>query len=286
LPAATSTLVCPDDGVACTIEACSEATKACVVTPDNSQCACGETCSVQQGGCGNFCTVALCQGHIYQCGDCITTTATATSIPRQLLHGVCSNNETGFKGNIPGQNNSPCRMDCYFDQDTGTGNDDCYWNHKCDPYSVAPNYPPEGSQCAYDPSAKTPGTNQSCDQLAVGQSQMCLDYCGPLVPNGCDCFGCCSIPGAPTTVYLGSEESGTGTCTLADLADPLKCKPCTQVNSCINTCLNCEICIGKPTLPPECTQQAPGGQAACGQPGQVPVPGGLLRDRLRQPVPS
>ena len=49
-----------------------------------------------------------------------TTTATARST-RQDEHciGACSNNESGFNGNIAGQNNAPCKMDCYFDRRHG-----------------------------------------------------------------------------------------------------------------------------------------------------------------------
>jgi hypothetical protein len=232
----------------------------------------------------------MCQGHVYQCGNCLDDDGDCkVDSADEYCIGVCSNNEQGYKGNIPGQNNSPCRMDCYFDQDTGPGNDDCYWNHKCDPYEVPPNYPPSGSKCAYDPNANTPGTSQSCSQLNQSQSQACHDYCGPLTPNGCDCFGCCSIPGAPTTVYLGSENSaGDGTCTLANVGNPLLCKPCTQVPACLNTCETCEICIGKPTLPPGCTQQScPPGVQLCGQPGQAACPGGYYCvTGCCQPVPS
>src|SRR5262249_28436075 len=157
-----------------------------------------------------------------------------------------------------------------FDADTGAGNDDCHWSHECDPYEVAPNYPPEGNKCSYNPRANIPGTQRSCSELNQSQSQQCTNYCGPLTPNGCDCFGCCEIPGAPTTVYLGSENpAGTGSCTLATLNDPLKCKPCTPVASCFNSCARCEVCVGKPELPPDCPNQVclPS-QQPCGLPGQ------------------
>jgi hypothetical protein len=43
----------------------------------------------------------------------------------------------------------------------------------------------------------------------------------------------------------------------------------------LNSCENCEVCIGKPTLPPECTQQqCPAGKTPCGLPGQAPCPFG------------
>ena len=108
------------------------------------------------------------------------------------------------------------------------------------------------------------------------QSDACLDFCMPLTPNGCDCFGCCVIPGAPTTVWLGSENPpGTGSCNINTVNDPTKCKPCTQVPACLNPCGMCEICIGQP-LPPGCGQQdCPAGKQPCGLPGQPPCPAGF-----------
>ncbi|PKN36298.1 MAG: hypothetical protein CVU63_16950, partial [Deltaproteobacteria bacterium HGW-Deltaproteobacteria-20] len=99
----------------------------------------------------------------------------------------------------------------------------------------------------------------------------------PLVPNGCDCFGCCEFPQLTYTVWLGSETGGAGTCNLTVLDDKTKCKPCTVVPSCWNDCGNCELCLGKTTLPPECNnqQQCPTGVQACGLPGQDPCPDGF-----------
>ncbi len=266
-------LVCPNtDGIACTVETC-EPGVGCVPEPNDSLCPCGQTCSA--AGCGNFCQIGTCQGKVYQCGDCVDNDGDCRidSGDTQCL-GTCDNTENSFFGGIPGQNNSPCKSDCYFDQDTGAGNDECYWSHKCDPLEVAPNYPPEGSQCEYSPNANIPGYNGTCAQAFVTQSAQCADYCGPLTPNGCDCFGCCAIPGAPTTVWLGSEVGGNGSCNINTLANPSQCKPCTQVPACLNTCETCEICVGKPELPPECggQQQCPAGIQACGLAGQAQCP--------------
>ncbi|HZF52777.1 MAG TPA: hypothetical protein VE093_29175 [Polyangiaceae bacterium] len=269
--------LCPDDGIACTTSVCDPVANACVTTTNDSVCPCGQTCNPAQGGCGSFCQVSTCQGKTYTCGDCIDNDGDCSidSADTQCL-GPCDNTENSFYGGISGQNNSPCKSDCYFDQDTGSGNDDCFWSHKCDPLEVAPNYPPEGSQCAYSPSSNIPGYNGTCATAFSTQSAQCLSYCGPLTPNGCDCFGCCVIPGAPTTVWLGSENpAGTGSCNINTVNDPTKCKPCTQVQACLNSCENCEVCIGKPTLPPECTQQqCPAGKTPCGLPGQAPCPFG------------
>ena len=115
------------------------------------------------------------------------------------------------------------------------------------------------------------------------QSNQCLSYCGPLTPNGCDCFGCCELPaGGGKYVWLGSEINKAGSCDIAGVGDPTKCQPCLPVKACLNTCDHCELCIGKDTLPPDCTPdggvdgggepQCPPGIQACGLPGQLPCP--------------
>jgi hypothetical protein len=248
-------------------------------------------------GAGGAPTVqAPCQGHIYQCGDLIDNDGDGlidSQDPDCL--GPCDNTEDSYHGGIPGQNNAPCKMDCYFDQDTGTGNDDCYWNHKCDPHETAPSYYPEpwnGALCAYDPAAKTPGTNKTCAELDAAQSQLCLDYCGPLTPNGCDCFGCCELPaGGGKFVWLGSVGANENTvCTQAAASDPAVCHPCKPVTACLNDCGKCEYCLGKTTLPPECfdpegtggaggasgnnPDQCLRGVQPCGGPNQLPCPAG------------
>jgi hypothetical protein len=202
--------------------------------------------------------IAACQGHIYQCGDLIDNDGDGlidSDDPDCL--GPCDNTEAGFYGGIPGQPGPSCTVDCYFDQDSGSGNDDCHWSHKCDPHEAAPTFYPEskeGNKCVYDKAANTPGTNGTCDELYTTQSQTCHDYCGPLTPNGCDCFGCCELPaGKGNYVWLGSEDAnGNGSCSLAVLNDPTKCQPCLPVQGCLNHCDPCELCIGKTTLPPEC----------------------------------
>ncbi len=275
-------LVCPDtDGIACTQEQCVEGA-GCVSKPNNSLCGCRETCVPSLGGCGEWCTPGTCQGKTYACGDCLDNDNDC-KVDSQDPHciGTCSNNETGFKGEISGQNNAACKMDCYFDQDSGAGNDDCHWDHRCDP-----NGPQASDGCAYDPNHKFPG-NKSCTDYFNAQSAQCAGnmssptpatgYCGPLVPNGCDCFGCCVFPQVSYPVYLGSSQStqSPGTCNMNTLNDPTKCKQCVQVPSCLNTCGNCELCVGKPTLPPECTEQTcPAGKQKCGLPGQSPCPSG------------
>lgn len=218
---------------------------------------------------------ADCQGHIYQCGDLVDNDMDGlldSQDPDCL--GPCDNTEDSYYGGIPGQNNAPCKQDCYWDQDGGPGNDDCYWDHQCDPNEVDPNYYPEpsvGSQCEYQgPDFNITPVMKTCSELDAEQSATCHDICGPLTPNGCDCFGCCELPaGSGAFVWLGSTGENEDTvCTLADIGDSTKCHPCEPVADCMNPCDPCELCIGKPAPDPGCTGGEGGNGAGGAPPGQ------------------
>ena len=230
-------------------------------------------------------TIVKCLNQVYECGDTLDNDndGLIDSQDPDCL-GACDNTEGSYFGGIAGQPGPPCTVDCYFDADSGSGNDGCYWNHKCDPHEIPPGYHPEsdnGAMCAYDPSAMTAGTLASCAELYSTQSAACLSYCGPLTPNGCDCFGCCELPAmSGKYVFLGSTEGGIdkGTCTPATVGDPTKCQPCEPVAGCLNDCKTCELCIGKPTLPASCFsdggtgQQCPPNIQPCGLPNQPACP--------------
>ncbi|MFO0613794.1 MAG: hypothetical protein U0414_14475 [Polyangiaceae bacterium] len=247
--------------------------------------------------------VSTCQGKVYACGDLVDNDMDGlidSQDPDCL--GPCDNTEDSYFGGIPGQAGPGCKVDCYFDQDSGAGNDDCNWDHKCDPYEVAPNYYPEsnnGSMCAYAGPTYKVTANATCADLDTAQSAACHDYCGPLTPNGCDCFGCCELPaGKGKYVWLGSESAG-GLCDIAHVDDPSRCQPCTPVADCLNGCDPCEICIGKPAPDPGCggtttsttsstgafmtgsSSSGGGGQCLpdvqpCGLPGQAACPVGFF----------
>jgi hypothetical protein len=200
------------------------------------------------------CQLTTCQGKIYECGDCLDNDGDGRiDAADPACWGPCDNNESGWYAQIPtpGPTGMECyKADCYFDQDSGSGNDGCYWALSCDPL--------EPLSCTYDADIDIPGTSMSCEEAAAMQTETCADVCGPVVPNGCDCFGCCNITwrAETYTVYLGSYELGQATCGPETIADPELCHPCTQVSACLNPCEpeHCEICIGQTTLPDGCEQ--------------------------------
>jgi hypothetical protein len=224
--------------------------------------------------------VRPCWNHIYACGDTIDNDGDGLiDAADPGCTGACDNDENSHCLGIPDTFWS-CAMDCYFDMDGGSGNDDCHWSLECDPHEVPPLYYPGsgfGAQCAYDPQTNVPGTTASCADLTAAQSPTCISVCGPLTPNGCDCFGCCEFPaGSGNNVWMGSTDANSnGTCDPAGVLDPAKCHPCERVPSCFNPCDGCELCIGQASLPAGCTEQACAGATPCGLAGQPTCPAGF-----------
>jgi hypothetical protein len=227
--------------------------------------------------------IAECQGHVYECGDLVDNDADGlVDYQDPDCLGPCDDTEDSYYGGIPGQMGPPCTVDCYWDQDSGPGNDDCYWDHRCDPNEVPPNYYPEpdnGAQCEYQGPDYVVAQGMTCAELQAAQSNTCGSVCGPLTPNGCDCFGCCELPaGSGQFVWSGSVGAdGTTVCTLAEIQNPAVCHPCVPVNACFNECDPCELCVGKPQLDPGCTMgpECDPGVQACGQPGLPACPAGF-----------
>jgi hypothetical protein len=182
--------------------------------------------------------------------------------------GPCDNDEGSFATGIAGDNIDACKQDCFFDGNSGMGDDGCDWNLKCDSAN------PGGTSCPYD------ATYKNCSPM---QSQKCIRNCQKLTPNGCDCFGCCAVTagGQPVNVML------VATCTAAKFGDPVACPRCTQNQACVNSCDKCEVCIGRAAPDPSCTTsggtggsggssdagtgttQCPTGVTSCGPGGQV-----------------
>jgi hypothetical protein len=249
------------------------------------------------------CNFKPCLGAIYECGDCEDNDGDGfidDEDPNCL--GPCDNNEAGFDLKLPGQPPSPCDRDCYFDANSGSGNDKCDWALQCDPLT------PIVGCC--DPNISTvncghPNNRKTCRDPEV-QDPLCHEICMPIVPNGCDCFGCCDIrtdanPGDENWIYIGTFRTEGGnkidTCHMdaAKAGDHEACKPCTPQENCTNPCGICELCLGKTELPDICFPPPPpppdagvpdasepppppprctGTRQPCGLPGDDPCPSG------------
>jgi hypothetical protein len=148
--------------------------------------------------------------------------------------GPMDNAEDSFATGIPGDNRDPKWQDCFFDGNSGAGDDGCRYHTDC-LYGTLP---------ASDPDCRL--------------TTQCVDFCRPLTPNGCDCFGCCSVQRSDGSSVDILESAS---CSLAKIDDPAACPRCTKSTECGNTCGTCELCPGKTAedLPKSCTPTSTGG---------------------------
>jgi hypothetical protein len=153
------------------------------------------------------------------------------------------NDESSFATGIPGDNQDPKWQDCFFDGNSGGGEDGC-------------RYPTE---CLY-------GDKDAADE-DCSLAQQCIDYCRQLTPNGCDCFGCCTVQtadGDTVDIYTSA------TCSLGTVDDEEACPRCQKSVDCNNPCGECELCPGKTVedLPASCGESGgEGGQGGGPDPG-------------------
>jgi len=176
--------------------------------------------------------------------------------------GAVDDDEGSFATGIPGDNSDPNWQDCFYDGNSGAGDDHCRYHAECLTGERAP-------------------TDPSCTITSE-----CQEFCAARTPNGCDCFGCCAIQiDEATSVNVFISES----CSLENIDDTAACPRCTPSTACGNTCAECELCPGKSVedLPETCgggggtggTSSEPpppaytcdAGQTVCGGAGECPA---------------
>lgn len=180
-----------------------------------------------------------------QCTDCIDNDGDGFVDGLDFeCSGPQDNDEGSFATGIPGDNVDPKCQDCFFDGNSGQS--ECKYPTDCfDPTSAV-------NACGIKCDAAERGTADDC--CSDGVTQTCLDACLGNVPNGCDCFGCCDLPGYSGGILIGPANVD---CT-EDEIDKLKagqpslCVTCTPSTDCENTCEECELCFGKTELPDTC----------------------------------
>jgi hypothetical protein len=170
--------------------------------------------------------------------------------------GPCDNDESSFATGISGDNIDACKQDCFFDGNSGMGDDGCEWNLKCDPKNPGQH---AAKPCPYDSSYKN---------CPAKQSARCISNCRKLTPNGCDCFGCCAV----TVGNMTDTVLLVNSCTEAVFGDKTKCPRCTQTSTCVNTCEKCEVCVGKPAPDPSCAPVTPLGDGGAAPANDAGVP--------------
>jgi hypothetical protein len=149
------------------------------------------------------------------------------------------NDEGSFATGISGDNRDDACQDCFFDGNSGSGNDGCYLPSSC---------------LSKGNASSGHGRCDSCEQ-----TDQCKKFCQAYTPNGCDCFGCCTVRlanGKDVNVALGTGCNIDGNTVTG-------CNSCVPNDSCRNTCGKCELCPGKTVadLPAECFQSPPTGDA-------------------------
>ena len=215
-----------------------------------------------------------CGGTIYACGDGKDNDGDGKiDLLDPECTGPCDDDESSFATGIPGDN-VDCKQDCFFDGNSGQGDDGCLWDLKCDPAN-----PGDGSMspdCSY-----TGGMN--CENMPPNQDQDCIDFCLPFVPPGCDCFGCCLVTdsnGDEISVFLNSPDPE---CSLDNVE---ACNQCTQSEDCVNTCDECELCFGEEELPPECDENTCDFGDSCTTVQDCPTGWYCLQDCCYPPPPG
>jgi hypothetical protein len=156
--------------------------------------------------------------------------------------GPLDNDEGSFATGIPGDNRDPKWQDCFFDGNSGAGDDKCRYATGCLTGELEQDHP-------------------DCEL-----SRACVDFCAKLTPNGCDCFGCCTVQlpnGQTTDILTGSS------CSLEQLGDENACPQCEKTEVCGNPCGRCELCPGKALaeLPEDCGADTGAGGANTGGAG-------------------
>jgi len=182
-----------------------------------------------------------CGGVTYACGNGMDDDGDGlVDLADPECTGPCDDDEGSFATGLPGDN-MDCKQDCFFDGNSGQGDDGCIWNLRCDEENPGANI-----GCEYT------GNNNCDNESQASWDQECIDFCLPYVPPGCDCFGCCvvSTPEGDVNVFLNSDEDGE--CSLDNLD---ACQSCTFNDDCGNPCDGeCELCFGQDELPPECDE--------------------------------
>jgi len=162
---------------------------------------------------------------------------------------VIDNDESAFPFGIVDEFFDPCKLDCAFDGNGGSGDDGCAFDGRCLVGNTNP-------RCPYDPVRAADAT------LCPKMPEKCVKYCGARTPNGCDCSGCCDVYDS-TGASRRARVYASG-CTFEKLNDPAYCPPCEKQTECDRPCGRCDYCLGKTKLPSDCAKPTcPTGARSC-----------------------
>jgi hypothetical protein len=218
---------------------------------------------------GGSCTV----GSGTQCSDCVDndTDGFIDGFDPQCS-GPLDRLEDSFATGIPGDNMDATYQDCFFDGDSGGGNDGCSQHVCCllQAGGSTPNTNDDVSQCmALAPQSNYAKYDRSKCYQPFGNVPVptkCTMNCGPLAPPGCDCFGCCTVCDAGGCRDVVLNPAVSPNCTQdtisnngpdnVDNTGDEPCKRCVQVTNCGSTECAAPTCTDANN--PSCCTPCPG----------------------------
>ncbi len=202
-----------------------------------------------------------CAATNYQCNNCVDDDGDdLIDGDDPECTGSIDDDESSFATGIPGDNKDDKWQDCFFDGNSGAGDDHCRW-HTCCALELD-----DPSDCPVD---RKFDPDTDCPE----QTQACIDYCGALTPPGCDCFGCCTVCDGDVCEDIYINPAVAPDCDQEHLDDPEVCPRCEKVDECGGgeTCDDnpddCVLCPGQTEddLPDSCNNmnECPGGETPC-----------------------
>ena len=192
-----------------------------------------------------------CSAENYQCNNCEDDDGdNLTDGDDPECTGSIDDDEASFATGIPGDNKDDKWQDCFFDGNSGAGDDNCRW-HTCCALGIE-----DGRDCEFE--------------------EECVAACVGLTPPGCDCFGCCTIcdPDTDQCSDVLTNPAVSEGCDFDSLDDPAVCVPCAKSDLCTGgECdqQNCVLCPGQTEedLPLDCNQmnECPDDKTPCDSSG-------------------
>jgi hypothetical protein len=147
--------------------------------------------------------------------------------------------EGSFATGISGDNIDQFIQDCFFDGNSGGGDDKCAYHTCC------------LTDVNHDGTCSLSG-GPAYDPADCTVTQQCINNCAKLATPGCDCFGCCTVcadEADPThCVDIATSPAISPECTQDTVYDPTKCKPCAKSTQCAaEPCggTTCTLCPGQ-----------------------------------------
>jgi hypothetical protein len=165
--------------------------------------------------------------------------------------GQADNLEGSFATGINGDNIDAKTQDCFFDGNSGGGDDKCAIATCC---LLDLSKPPYNGVCPKALGGDNFDPKKDCGNL----TPECINKCAPVTPPGCDCFGCCTICVGDTCRDVLTNPAVAPECSQETLNDQAKCPACVKSTTCGGAECNsveCILCPGQTQddLPMECT---------------------------------